>query len=172
MADEQDLVVLGRISGLYGVRGWVRVFSHTEPRERIVRYSPWLVRSNGPAGKQWRSMEVIAGKRHGKGVVARLESIEDRDAAAALMEAEIAVHRDQLPELEPGDYYWTDLEGLAVVTTEGVALGRVDHLIETGSNDVLVVQGERERLIPYTDDAVVEVDLEAETIQVDWDPEF
>ena len=165
---DRDLVVLGRISGLYGVRGWVKLFSHTEPREQIVRYTPWLVRLDG----QWRSMAVAGGKRHGKGVVARLEGIEDRDAAARLMNAEIAVRRDQLPELEPGDYYWADLEGLEVVTVEGVSLGRVEHLMETGANDVMVVGGERERLIPYTDDAVIAVDLEAGTIQVDWDPEF
>jgi len=168
MEDEQDLVVLGRITGLYGVRGWVKIFSHTDPREQIVRYSPWLVRIGG----EWRSMAVVAGKRHGKGVVARLESIEERDAAAALMGADVAVRRDQLPVLEPGDYYWSDLEGLEVVTTEGVSLGRVEYLIETGANDVMVVRGDRERLLPYTDDAVVEVDLDAGTIQVDWDPEF
>ncbi|WP_459868543.1 ribosome maturation factor RimM [Endothiovibrio diazotrophicus] len=167
-ADERELVALGRISGLFGVRGWVKVFSHTEPREQIVRYSPWLIRLGG----EWRAMKVVSGKAHGKGVVVRLESVEDRDAAARLIDAEIAVPRDQLPALEPGDYYWADLEGLAVVTTEGVGLGKVDHLFETGANDVLVVKGERERLIPYTDDAVVAVDLEAGCIEVDWDPEF
>ena len=171
MANEQDLVVLGRISGLYGVRGWVKVFSHTEPRERIVQYSPWQVRLGGPSG-EWRSMVVAEGRRHGKGVIVRLEGIDDRDVAARLMEAEIAIHRDQLPELEPGDYYWTDLQGLEVVNREGVTLGRVDHLFETGANDVLVVLGERERLIPYTDDTVLGVDLEAGRIEVDWDPEF
>ena len=171
MANEQDLVVMGRISGLYGVRGWVKVFSHTSPRERIVQYSPWQVRLGGPAG-EWRPMTVAEGKRHGKGVIARLEGIDDRDAAARLMEAEIAVRRDQLPELEPGDYYWTDLQGLEVVNREGVTLGRVDHLFETGANDVLVVLGERERLIPYTDDTVRGVDLEGGRIEVDWDPEF
>jgi len=164
-----ELVTLGRISGLYGVRGWVRVFSHTDPREGIVRYSPWYLRLGG----EWRPVRVAEGRRHGKGVVARLEGCDDRDQAARLMGAEIAVRREQLPPLPPGEYYWTDLEGLRVVTREGVELGTVARLMETGANDVLVVRGERERLIPYLPERVVlEVDLEGGLIRVDWDPDF
>jgi len=164
-----DLVTVGRISGLYGVRGWVRVYSHTEPREGIVRYSPWYLRLGG----EWRPVAVAEGRRHGKGVVARLEGCEDRDQAARLMGAEIAVRRDQLPPLPEGDYYWTDLEGLRVVNREGVELGTVERLMETGANDVLVVRGERERLVPYLPGRVVlGVDLEGGEIRVDWDPDF
>lgn len=164
-----DLVTVGRICGLYGVRGWVRVFSHTDPREGIVRYSPWYLRLGG----EWREVRLAEGRRQGKGVVARLEGCEDRDQAARLMGAEIAVRRDQLPPLPPGEYYWTDLEGLRVVTREGVELGVVARLMETGANDVLVVRGERERLVPYLPERVVlEVDLEGGVIRVDWDPDF
>ena len=164
-----ELVTLGRISGLYGVRGWVRVFSHTDPREGIVRYSPWYLRLGG----EWREVRLAEGRRHGKGVVARIEGCEDRDQAARLMGAEIAVRREQLPPLPPGEYYWTDLEGLRVVTREGVELGTVARLMETGANDVLVVRGERERLILYLPERVVlEVDLEGGLIRVDWDPDF
>ncbi|MEJ2343825.1 MAG: ribosome maturation factor RimM [Gammaproteobacteria bacterium] len=163
------LITMGRISGLFGVRGWVKVFSSTDPRENILQYRPWYVR----AADQWQAMEVAEGQRHGKGVIARLEGVDDRDAASALVGAEIAVRRDQLAALKPDEYYWSDLEGLRVVTTGGADLGTVDHLLETGANDVLVVRGERERLIPYLrGDVVKDVDLEQGLIQVDWDPDF
>ena len=164
-----ELVILGRIAGLYGVRGWVKVFSETEPRAGIVGYSPWLVRVGGA----WQAMDVAEGKAHGKGVIVRLAAVNDRDQAARLLGAEIAVGRDQLPPPADGEYYWADLEGLRVVTVEGVELGVVDHLFETGANDVLVVRGERERLIPLVmPDVVVEVDLEQGRMRVDWDPDF
>jgi len=164
-----DRVTLGRISGLFGVRGWIKVFSHTEPRERILQYSPWSLRVQG----EWRENAVAEGQRHGKAVIARLEGMTERDAAAALVGAEIAVPRSRLPALGEGEYYWSDLEGLQVVTLDGQDLGHVDHLLETGANDVLVVQGERERLIPFLPPEVVRaVDLDAGVIRVDWDPEF
>lgn len=164
-----DLVEVGRISGVYGVQGWVKVFSYTEPRENILAYSPWYVH----AGGQWRSLEVAEGRGHGKGIIARLAGCEDRDAASLLAGAKIAVAREQLPPAEAGEYYWVDLEGLKVVTLSGIELGVVDHLFETGSNDVLVVKGDRERLIPFIrGDVVVQVDLEHRIMRVDWDPEF
>ncbi|MGQ9658693.1 MAG: ribosome maturation factor RimM [Thermochromatium sp.] len=160
-------VVLGRVSGLYGVKGWVRVYSETEPREGILRYSPWLL---GPEGLVRR---VAEGRVHGKGLIARLEGCEDRDQAATLIGQEIAIRRDQLPPPRPDEFYWIDLEGLAVVTSTEVALGRVSHLFATGANDVLVVRGERERLIPFVwGDVILDVDFARRLIRVDWDPEF
>jgi len=168
-AGERDVVVVGRISGVYGVRGWVRVRSYTEPRENILRYSPWLLKSSDG----WRSCALEEGRPHGKGIVVRLAGYEDRERAAALIGVEVAVRREQLPPLPAGEYYWADLIGLEVVTREGVSLGRIDHLLETGANDVLVVQGERERLIPYLPEQVVlGVDLDGGVMRVDWDPEF
>jgi len=162
-------IVVGRITGLYGVRGWVKVYSWTEPREAIVGYSPWQVKIGGG----WREMQVVDGRRHGKGVVVRLEGCDNRDVAATLLGAEIAIFRSQLPDTAAGEYYWTDLVGLKVVNREGVELGVVKNLMETGANDVLVVQGERERLIPCLfGKVVVEVDLEHRLMRVDWDPEF
>jgi 16S rRNA processing protein RimM len=151
------------------VKGWVRVFSWTDPRDNIVHYQPWYLRCGGV----WRARRVAEGKRHGKGVVARLEGCENRDQAAGLMDCEIGVRRDQLPPTAPGEYYWSDLLGLDVVNLHDEPLGRVDHLLETGANDVLVVQGERERLIPFVPGkVVVRVDLESGVIRVDWDKEF
>lgn len=163
------LVVLGRVSGIYGVRGWVRVFSDTDPRESILSYRPWFLRRAG----NWESMDIAEGRRHGKGVVARLEGVDDREAARALLGREIAVHRDQLGVTGPGEYFWADLEGLEVVTTGGRTLGVVDHLFETGANDVMVVKGDRERLVPFSEpEPVREVNFEDRRILVDWDPDF
>lgn len=160
-------VVLGRIVGVYGVRGWVKIFSETEPREAILDYSPWLL---GPGHEPRR---VVEGRRHGKGVVARLVCCDDRDQAAVLVDQEIAVERGQLPPPAPDEVYWADLEGLQVWDTNGVHLGSVDHLFSTGVNEVLVVIGERERLIPFAWGEVVKsVDLAGGRIEVDWDPEF
>ena len=162
-------VVLGRVSGLFGVRGWVKIYSETDPREGIVSYSPWQLRVRN----EWRDIEVESGQRHGKSVIAKLKGIDDRDAAAALIDAEIAVSRSQLPKADEGEFYWADLEGLAVRTIEGVELGTVSHLIETGANDVLVVKGERERLIPFIREQVIRtIDLDQGLLVVDWDPDF
>ena len=164
-----ELIPVGRISGLYGVRGWVKIYSYTEPRENILKYNPWLLNLAGG----WTPVELLEGKRHGKGVIARLAGCEDRDAAARWLNTELAIRRDQLPETAPGEFYWNDLIGLKVITTGGIELGVVKDLMETGANDVLVVDGEVERLIPYVpDDVVVDVDLEAGELRVDWDPEF
>ncbi len=163
-------VALGRVSGVFGVRGWVKVYSFTVPRGTIVGYREWqLWRKGAP----WRTVEVLEGGEHGKTVIARLAGIDDRDAAAGLIDSEIRVVREALPPPAPGEFYWADLEGLAVVTRDGVDLGRVDRMLETPAHDVMVIQGERERLVPFVQGIyVLEVDLEGGRITVDWDPEF
>ncbi len=166
---QQDTIQAGRITGLYGVRGWVKVYSYTQPRENIIQYSPWLVKLNG----QWRKFEIAEGRAHGKGVVVRLDGYQDRSQATELIGSDIEIRREQLPELSVDEYYWSDLEGMKVCTKSGQELGVVDHLLETGANDVLVVKGERERLIPYLrDDVVVDIDVKSNTITVDWDSDF
>lgn len=161
-------VVLGRVSGLFGVQGWIKVFSDTSPRENILGYPRWYLKQDG----EWQPHALLDGRRQGKGIVARLEGCSDRDRAAELIGADIAVRRDQLPDAGAGEYYWTDLQGLRVETLEGVDLGRVDHLFETGANDVMVVQGGRQRLIPFVDGVIDRVDLGAGVIRVDWDEDF
>ena len=171
--NDQSLITLGRVTGLYGVKGWVKVFSDTNPREGISDYSEWLLkREHG-----WQRIAVESGRKQGKNIVVKLAGIDDRDMAAILSGCDIAITRDQLAATKPGEYYWIDLEGLKVVTTDGVELGIVHHLLETGANDVLVVREEgsaaRERLIPYVSGQVVtEVDLLKKRMTVDWDPEF
>jgi 16S rRNA processing protein RimM len=174
MAQDQR-VKLGRITTVYGVKGWVKVFSNTEPMDNIFAYQPWQILMNG----QWREVKVIQGKLHGKGLVAQLEGCNDREMAKLYAGAEIAVDRSKLPELEDGDYYWSQLTGMNVETEAGVKLGKVDHLLATGANDVLVVRGNQdsidteERLIPWLPDQVItKIDLSGGVIRVDWDPEF
>jgi 16S rRNA processing protein RimM len=172
---EEDVVVLGRFTATYGVQGWIKVYSYTDPMENILTYTPWLVRKNGV----WTELKRIGGKKHGKGLIARLDGIDAPEKARVFTNEEIAVPKKVLPDLKPGEYYWSQLENLLVYTESGELLGRVDHLMETGANDVLVVKGtedsidREERLLPWLPDQVVkEIDLDSGTMRVDWDPEF
>jgi 16S rRNA processing protein RimM len=163
-------ILLGRIVGLFGVDGWVKVESYTEPRTRIFKYRPWLLKH---AGREFE-VDGASGRSQGRGLVAVLPDVADRDSAAALIGADIWIPRSALPKIRRGEYYWTDLETLDVVTVDGVALGKVSHLFSTGANDVLVVRdGERERMIPFVlKQFVTEVNLDSRRIVVDWDPDF
>jgi len=159
-------VILGRIVGLFGIRGWVKVFSYTDPREAVLDYDHWLLRR----GSGWQAAELAEGQRHGKGVIARLQGIDDRDAATELIGSDIAITREELPDPGAGRYYWADLEGMTVVRKDGTEIGKVAYVMETGANDVLVVDGATERLIPFVPDKVVlDVDLAERRICVDWD---
>ena len=160
---------IGRVIGIYGVRGWIKVQSSTEPPEGILDYPAWQVRD----GSKWRTMTLTEGRRYGKGILAHLVACDDRDVARALIGADIAVHRSEMPDPGKDRFYWSDLIGLTVRNQAGIALGVVDHLLETGANDVLVVKGERERLIPYVSGTVITgIDLDRGVIQVVWDPEY
>lgn len=163
-------VLLGKIVGLFGVDGWLKVESYTQPRTQIFKYRPWFLTHAGGEVE----IDGAQGRAQGKGLVATLPEVTNRDAAAELVGAEIWVGRAALPRAKRGEYYWVDLEGVDVVTTEGVPLGKVSHLFATGANDVLVVRdGERERMIPFVlKQFVLEVDLNAGRITVDWDPDF
>lgn len=165
--DEQRLT-MGRFGAPYGVRGWLKVHSHTAPPENLFAYSPWWVRLAG----QWVTVQVDDGKAHGKGLVAHVEGYDDPETARALVGAEIAVERGQFEPAGDGEYYWADLVGAEVVNLDGRTLGRVDHLFNNGAHDVMVVAGERERLIPFVRGRyVTAVDVNGKRIVVDWDPE-
>lgn len=161
-------VVLGRISGLSGVSGWVKVHSFTRPIDNILEYSPWYI------GEPLTQYRVESAKPHGKTLVARLKSatgqiVTDRDSAAAFVDCDIAVDRNQMPALSGDEYYWCDLIGCAVTNREDVHLGMVTQMLETGAHDVLVLEAERERLVPFVIGSIVDhVDVAAGTIQVDW----
>nr|MBS0022228.1 ribosome maturation factor RimM [Gammaproteobacteria bacterium] len=162
-------IVVGRVGSAHGIQGWLRIQSYTQPQENILDYSPWRLR----IATDWRSVEVVEGRRQGKGLVVKLAGCADREAAHQLLGAEIFVDRQQLPEPNAMEYYWADLIGVVVVNCSGVELGRVVGLLATGANDVLRTQGDRERLIPFLlNDVVREVDLRNRTIRVDWEPDF
>lgn len=164
-ATPPEALVLGEVSGVFGTRGWIKLHSHTRPRENIFQYDVWLIGHPG----DWQAFRVLDRRVQGPTLVAALEGIVDRDAAAALHRRTIAVPRERLPAAEPGEFYWHDLIGCAVVNRAGEDFGRVRTLWETGANDVLVVDGERRRLIPFVRGQYVEdVDLAARRIVVDW----
>jgi len=166
---EDDLLVMGRIAAPYGVKGWVHIAAYTEQPENLLNYLPWYINRQG----NWQTVKIVSGRHHGKGLVVQLKDCTDRDAAAALRGADIGVYRSQLPPVAADEYYWSDLIGMQVITHDDQVLGVVDHLLETGANDVIVVRGEQEYLVPYIRGQVVEsVDLETRVIRVNWDPDF
>lgn len=182
----ENYIVLGEITGHYGIKGWVKVKSYTRPCEQIFQYPDWYlsVDKTNRRQKGWASnsrlgpLNLKSGKKLGKNLVASLSGIDSRDAAESLIGKSIEIPEACLPTLDNGEYYWSQLIGLKVVNTAGVDLGRVDHLVETGANDVLVVldfdQNDKniERLLPWTEQVVLEVDFEQRTILVDWDAGF
>lgn len=180
MSAANEKLIVGKISGVYGVKGWVKVYSDTDPREGIADYNPWYIKQGGHGKGEWREIRLEQGRRQAKTVIAKLEGVDDRDAAMQLTGALIAITPDQLQALSENEFYWRDLIGLRVINREGIELGTVQRLMETGANDVLVVsdeqtaeQGGREHLVPWTPgQAVLEVDLEQGRILVDWDEDF
>ena len=166
--DTERRILLGRVLGAFGVRGELKLHSFTDPPAKVLKYQPWVLVHRGVE----REIANARGRDTAKGVLLTLPEVVDRDQAEALAGAEIWVPRSRLPAPKPGEYYWVDLEGLRVVNREGVLLGTVSHLFETAANDVIVVAGDRERLVPFLDDYVLGVDFDARQVTVDWDPDF
>lgn len=162
-----DEVVLGRVSAVFGIKGWLKIHSYTEPRDALLAFRNWSLKIDG----EIRRVSVAEGRKHGNTLVARIDGVIDRDTAATLVGAEIRVPRDLLPELPDGQYYWGDLQGMEVRHRDGRLLGRVAYLMATGANDVLVVQeGRKEILIPFvTGKVVLGVDTRKRVIDVDWE---
>jgi 16S rRNA processing protein RimM len=173
---QSELILVGKIGAPYGIKGWFKINTYTEVPEGIFEYSPWFVTING----QQQNVKVAEWRRHNKGLIAKFDKVDDRNQAEAWLHAEIFVSADQLPELEGDDFYWRDLKGMQVNASNGYNLGTVSGLMETGSNDVLVVDanrndafGKTERLIPFIqDEVIIKVDKDQNTITVDWDPGF
>lgn len=169
LPETAEQVVIGRVIGLWGVQGWVRIYSDTQPPDAIFSYQPWLI---GPGQSPYK---VLDWRRQGPRLMARLEGIDDPDRASALIDSEILVPRACLPEPDPGRFYWSDLIGARVVNLQEHVFGAVHGLIETGANDVMDIRDETGRsvLIPFVRDQVVkQVDLQSERIVVDWPLEW
>lgn len=165
----KDRVIIGQFGKPFGVKGWVSLRSFMSPADNILGFSHWFVeQKNG-----WSSVQIEEIKPHKKSYIAKLDRTDDRDEVAKLTNAMIAVDRDALPELEPGEHYWADLMGFEVVAEQGQSFGQLIDVLETGANDVMVVKGDRERLIPFIEgEYVTQVDPKARQIRVQWDPEF
>lgn len=162
-------MVVGEIVGAYGVKGWVKIHSFTQPVGNILDYAPWGVEKNGNT----RQYQLLAGRLQGQAVIAQLEGVVDRDQALMLKSSQIVVPKDRFPPAEQGQYYWADLVGLNVVNLEGQALGSIHEMLSTGANDVMVVRGDRERLIPFVQPQYVKsVSLDDGSMVVDWDADF
>ena len=166
------MVVVGRIQGPYGIKGWVHVASFTDPKENIQSYSPWQLGSQSKQ-EDWRGAEVETIRPHKQGYVAKLSGIDDRNDAEAIKGLLIGVSEANLPEPATDEYYWRDLIGTEVINTDGERLGKVTSLIETGAHDVLVIDKEgTEILIPFHASYVLAVEMKAGQIQVDWPAEM
>lgn len=163
-SDPGRVVVLGKIGGAFGVLGWVRITSFTDPVENILEYDEWLIGGEG----RWRPVEVEDGRVTGRGVLVKLAGLDTPEGARLQVGVEIGVKRSHMPQPAPGEYYWSDLEGLEAVTKEGDALGRIDHFRSTPSGTVAIVRGQREHWIPFVKDRIVKVDLDARRIVFDW----
>jgi 16S rRNA processing protein RimM len=176
MKEQTQRIVVGKFGATYGIKGWLKVISYTDNAESIFDYSPWLINQKG----EWVEYKVESWKRHNKGMVAKIEGLEIREEAHLLTNFEIVINSESLPELSEEEFYWRELFGMQVITTKGYDLGTVSDMLETGSNDVLVVKanlkdafGQKERLIPFLEEQVIKnVDRDAQRSEVDWDPGF
>jgi 16S rRNA processing protein RimM len=165
--NDGSAVVLGRIGAPFGVQGWVKVNSYTDPPEGIASYSSWeLVRAGGSERRT-----VLDWKRAGRAVAVQLEGVGSREAAQALTGCDVRVDRSELPPTAPGEFYWHDLMGLEAVNRDGAPLGHVEGVLELPAHPVLVLKGERERLVPLVPERLVSVDLAAGRLTLDWHPD-
>ena len=166
---------LGSINGTHGLKGWVKVFSYTDPLEAILDYSPWILRKGGSE----RGITIKDGQASGKRLIVQVEGVDTRDQAEDLIGYEVHVNVDAMPDLEEGELYWFQLEGMLVENSSGESLGKIAQMLETGANDVMVVDptedsiDKQQRLIPYLEgDVVKEVDQEIGVVIVDWDSDY
>lgn len=176
MEKTEDRIVVGKFGSCYGIRGWLKVFSFTENPESIFSYRPWYIKQ----GEEWQVVEFENYKPHNQDIIVKIAGINNRDSANVLTNVNVYVAANLLPSLAEGDFYWKDLIGCSVITTTGYDLGKITDLMETGSNDVLVVKanlndafGAKERLLPFVQQQVIKhIDLNTKSVEVDWDPTF
>ncbi len=164
-----NLVILGRFASCYGVQGWIKINSSTEPADNILKFAPhWLIKQNN----QWQPIQIDDCKRHGKHIVAKIHGIDDRDVVRQYTNIEIAIKRELLPKPKEDEFYLHDLRGIEVYNQDQILLGTIADFYDAGSNDVFIIKGDKEHWIPYTDAVVKNIDLNNKRIDVDWDPEF
>ena len=166
MQEQRKRIQVGYIAGIYGVQGWLKIESYTRPPENIFSFKPWYIKRN----ECWQEINAREGRKHGKGLIVALDGVTDRDIARGLVDKEISILRSQLVELPPGEFYRVDMIGMQVVNQRGRKLGIVAEILETGANDVMVVEGQERYLIPIVwNTYLLNVEPEKQLISVDWD---
>lgn len=171
MSNRSDdaFIIIGRFGSSYGFKGWVKITPETQTLDSMLQYDPWYIETK----QGWERIQRTGARIHGKGIIAHIEGYDSKEVTPALTGKLIAIEKSQLPELDDDEFYWSEIEGMNVVTTEQVELGQVSHLMEVGLKDVLVIQGKQKHLIPFIwDKFIKEVNRETKTITVDWDPDF
>jgi len=172
MDTAEGFIPVGKIAGVFGVKGWMKVFSFTQPRKNILSYSPLYLLTKG----QWVEAKVASGRVQGKGIVIALENVTEPDQVLPLIGTELAIKQHQLKPTEQDEFYWSDLTGLNVINLHDESLGQVDSLVETGAHDVLLVKdkvNKTQRLIPFVMGEIVdEVNLDSGFIRVDWELDY
>ena len=184
--DLNDCLQLGKLVGFWGVKGWLKVFSYTRPRINISQYQQWLLvkssKQNNPSVSAIR-VSIKNCKEQGQNIVAKFDGIDYRDQAELLLGYEVYIEKTQLKPLQPGEFYWSEMLNCDVTNLQGVLLGKVESIMETGANDVLLVRQSQcdkvqnssaviEHLIPYSEEIVLSVDVENKVISVDWGEDF
>jgi len=158
-------ILIGKVSGCFGIKGWLKIFSYCDPRENITTYKSWIVGN--------RQFDSVESKKNGKLIVAKLKGIDDKETAQILLGQSVEIEKRQLSQLNSDQYYWHDLVGLEVTNTAGIRFGKIKSMLQTGAHDVIIIKGDRERLIPYITDVststtVIKIDLKEQTMLVDW----
>jgi 16S rRNA processing protein RimM len=162
------VVILGKIAGTFGVHGWVKITSYTDPPENILDYEELLLGSSG----RWTTIQLEGGRVTGKGVLGKLKGIETPEEARTRVGTELGVRRSDMPPPAPGEYYWSDLEGLDAESASGEKLGKVDHFRATPAGTLIVIRGEQELWVPFVKERIVKVDLERKRIVLDWSADW
>ena len=161
-------IIVGRFGRSFGILGWIKVISFTTPSENILQFKPWLIQKNN----LWEEICIENSKKHADNIIVKLPNCSSPEEVSRFTNIKIGIWQKQLPKLKKGDYYWADLIGLEVINKESINLGVVQDIMATGSNDVLVVIGKSRRLVPYTSNVILDVNLVNKIIQVDWDEDF
>lgn len=172
MATSEEFIPVGKIAGIFGVKGWMKVFSYTDPRNNILSYSPLFLSVKG----EWREAKLSDGRAQGKGIVIALDNVTNPEQVLPLIGTTLAIKKEQLRTNDLDEFYWSELTGLTVINLDKAVLGQVESIVETGAHDVLVVADKKQkvqRLIPFVLEEIVQkVDLNNGIIEVDWEEDY
>ena len=170
MLQNNTTLVIGRIGGVYGVKGWLKIFSFTRPSKNIFSYSPWILEIDDI----FHEINCEEFRKNGENYVVKILGVNNPEDASRYTNCDIAITEEQLPRLNDGEYYWRDLIAIKVINQNGDLLGKVSEIIETGANDVFVItnknKGQHKILIPYVMGLFIrDIDLTTQTMNVDWE---